>query len=149
MRFLLLTILSALPCAAQFLSIDVGFQGIGCVSCIESLPDRVKRLRGVESATVDAEHAILKLQLSSPNRVRLEQVRDMIEQDGTKVRKAAVRVKGELARRDGKWMLQPEGASVAYAVEATDSSLTPGVKTIAGEVVDLHPESGPLVIHIR
>lgn len=148
MRLFLLTLMAALPCAAQFLSIEIGFQGIGCASCIESLPERMKRLRGVESVTVDAASATLKLQLAEQNRVRLEQVRDMIEQDGTKVKRATVRVKGDLTHRDGKWMLQPSGLPVSYEVAGKDSDLEPGTKVIAGEVADLHPPSGNLVIRI-
>src|SRR5262249_34718168 len=109
MRLLLLFAVAALPGWAQFRSIEVTFEGIGCASCMESLPGRMQRLRGVESATVDAPRGVLKIRLAEQNRVRLEQVRDMIEQDGTKTKAATVEVKGELAQVDGKWVLQPPG----------------------------------------
>src|SRR4051794_19623604 len=105
MKLLLLCIVT-FPCLAQFQSLEFTLEGIGCATCIESLPSRLTRLRGVESATIDAEHGIVKIQLAAENRVRLKQVRDMIEQDGTKATKAAVRVKGELSRIDKKWVLR-------------------------------------------
>src|SRR5205085_1154624 len=82
----------------------------------------------------------LKVQLAEQNRVRLEQVRDMIEQDGTKAKTAVVTVKGELSQIDGKWVLQPPSLPSAYEVEA--ASPAAGTFTIAGEVVKLKPESG-------
>src|SRR5436190_23389080 len=101
---LALLILLAAPCWAQFRSMEITFEGIGCASCMESLPGRMQRLRGVESATIDAQRGVLKIQLAEQNRVRLEQVRDMIEQDGTKAKSATITVKGDLAQTDGKWV---------------------------------------------
>jgi len=144
MKFLLLFLLAALPSLAQFRTIEVTFEGIGCASCMESLPARMQRLRGVDSATVDLQHSILKIKLAEQNRVRLEQVRDMIEQDGTKIKAAVVTVKGELSQVEGKWVLQPPSLPSAYEVEA--ASPAAGMCTVSGEVVRMKPESGRLVI---
>ena len=141
---LAMLILLAAPCLAQFRSMEITFEGIGCASCMESLPARVQRLRGVESATVDAQRGVLKVQLAEQNRVRLEQVRDMIEQDGTKVKTASISVKGDLARVDGKWVLQPPSLPTSYEVEAASASA--GTFLVSGEVVKLRPEAGRLVI---
>src|SRR4051794_25930066 len=115
---LALLILLASPAYAQFRSMEITFEGIGCASCMESLPARMQRLRGVESATVDAAHGVLKIQLAEQNRVRVEQVRDMIEQDGTKMKSATVTVQGELAQASGKWVLQPPSLPASYEVDA-------------------------------
>jgi cation transport ATPase len=144
MKLLPLILLAALPALAQFRSIQITFEGIGCASCMDSLPSRMQRLRGVESATVDAQHGILKIQLTEQNRVRLEQVRDMIEQDGTKTRTAAVTVKGELSQVDGRWVLQPPSLPTAYEVEA--ASPAAGTYIVSGEVAKMKPVSGRLVI---
>ena len=141
---LALLILLSVPAWAQFRSIEITFQGIDCASCMESLPSRIQRLRGVESATVDPQRNVLKIQLAEQNRVRLEQVRDMIEQDGTKVKSASVTVKGELAQVDGKWVLQPPSLPASYEVEA--ASPAAGTFTVSGEVAKLRPDSGRLVI---
>jgi hypothetical protein len=98
----------------------------------------------VESATVDAQRGVLKIQLAEQNRVRLEQVRDMIEQDGTKTKAATVTVKGDLAQVDGKWVLQPPSLPASYEVAA--ASPAPGTVTITGEVAKMRPDTGRLVI---
>ena len=144
MKLIPLFLLTVLPSLAQFRSIEITFEGIGCASCMESLPARMQRLRGVESATVDVQHSVLKIRLAGQNRVRLEQVRDMIEQDGTKAKTAVVTVKGELSQMDGKWVLQPSSLPSAYEVEAAAPAA--GTYTVSGEVGKLKPESGRLVI---
>jgi cation transport ATPase len=141
---LALFFLLTLTASAQFRSMEIAFQGIDCASCMESLPSRLQRVRGVESATVDLKRGVLKIQLAEQNRVRLEQVRDMIEQDGTKVKSATVTVKGELAQVDGKWVLQPPALPASYEVEA--ASPAAGSVTVSGEVTKLRPESGRLLI---
>jgi len=145
MRLFLLALLAAAPCAAQFVTMEFRFQGIGCASCMESLPERMKRLRGVESAAVDVQHGTLKLHLAVENRVRIEQVRDMIEQDGTKATSAAVEVKGELARAEGKWLLKPAGVSSSYEMEGVPADTAAGTWVVKGTVENLRP-AGNLVI---
>ena len=142
MRILLF--LLALPAFAQFRTIEVRFEGIGCASCIESLPARMQRIRGIESATVDAAAGVLKVKLAEQNRVRVEQIRDAIEQDGTKARDARVIVRGDLAKDGDHWILKPAGVPAGYAVEtaapATGSCIVDGV------IANLRPANGPLVI---
>ena len=136
--------LIAAPAMAQFRSMEIAFQGVGCASCIESLPSRVQRIRGVESASVDARQGILKLTLAAENRVRIEQVRDMIEQDGTRADRAVVRVQGALSQREGKWILQPRGVAASYEVKGR---LPPsGSYVVTGDIAKLRPEQGILVI---
>jgi cation transport ATPase len=144
MRLALLSLFATLPALAQFRSIEITFQGIGCASCIESLPARVQRMRGVESASVDAARGILKIELAAENRMRLEQVRDAIEQDGTKTVKATVRVKGEVAQVDGKWMLRPAGLSASYEIEGKAPAA--GSHVVVGEVTKLRPDSGGTIV---
>ena len=145
MKVALLLFLAA-PAWAQFRSIEITFEGIGCASCMESMPSRMQRLRGVESATVDAQRGVLKIQLAEQNRVRLEQVRDMIEQDGTKTKAAKVTLKGELKQVDGKWVLQPASVPTSYAVVAPKPAA--GTYVASGDVEKMHPESGGLVITV-
>ncbi len=146
MKLLLLSLIAVFPSLAQFRSIEAVFEDIGCISCLDSISGRLQRVRGVESAVVDREHKTLKIGLAAENRVRLEQVRDLIEQDGTKLVKAAVRVKGELSQQDGKWVLRPAGLSTSYAVESKTAALAPGIFLLTGNVAKLRPGSGAIVI---
>lgn len=114
---LIAAVLAAAPLLAQFDSIELAFEGVGCASCIESMPPRIKRMRGVEEVSVDAPASRLKVRLAASNRVRLEQVRDVIQQDGTKVRSAEVTARGTVSRQDGKWMFQPVPGGASYVLE--------------------------------
>jgi hypothetical protein len=103
-------------------------------------------MRGVESATVDSKKGVLTIRLARQNRVRLEQVRDFVEQDGTRATKAVVRVSGELSRESGKLMLQPPGLPTNYEIDSGGAKLDTGVHVITGTATELKPPSGTIVI---
>ena len=94
MRSLLLAAWCVMPLAAEFHAVRFEFQSSGCASCTESLADRFGRVRGVESAKLDTA-ASLSLKLAPGNRVTLERLRDVLQQDGTKALAAEVDVEGE------------------------------------------------------
>jgi len=143
-----LLFLPLLPAAAlaQFQWIEITFDGVGCASCVESLPARMQRMRGVESAKVDAAKGTLQVRLAAENRVRVEQVRDAIEQDGTKVRRAVVSIRGVVAGEGGAWTLK---AALLPAYGLRGDKLQPGSSLIDGDVVEVRPSSGPLTISVR
>jgi hypothetical protein len=123
----------------------IWFNGTGCESCTESLGERMKRVRGVESAAVNLQEGTLDVKLAPQNRVRLEQVRDFIEQDGTKAVRAVVHIGGDLEKSADRWILQPPGVSSSYEVTGID--LKPGAAVIRGEVRELRPDSGAIKIN--
>ncbi|MBK5292918.1 MAG: heavy-metal-associated domain-containing protein [Acidobacteriia bacterium] len=148
MRHLILLCL-AFPCLGQWESMEIRFEGVGCSSCIESLPGRLRRLRGVESAEVDAAAGNLRIRLTAENRVRLEQVRDMIEQDGTKARSAVVAGRGQLRQEGGQWLFRTPAQSVDYVLESS-GSLEPGNSVaVAGVIENLRPDNGAIRIKGR
>ncbi len=148
----LLFILFAAPLAAQLRSVDLTFEGVNCASCVESLPARIQRMRGVESATVDAAKGILSVKLAAENRVRLEQIRDAIEQDGTKARQASISAKGTLVEQAGRWLFKlPNGGSqfevlLDAAAPSAQYSLKAGATMISGTVKNLRPDAGPMAM---
>jgi hypothetical protein len=105
MRLLLLALL-AVATFAQAHRIEMTFTGVGCEPCIQSMPNRAQRIRGVEAASVDAEKGILKVTLAPQNRVRIEQIRDLIQQDGTKAASAIVEISGTLEQAEDAWHLK-------------------------------------------
>jgi hypothetical protein len=148
MRTLLsLFLLAALPVVAQFRAIDVSFQPSECATCTASLPERLQRIRGIESAEVDAAGGTLRLRLAAANRVRLEQIRDAIEQDGSKARSASVEVAGEVAKEGGAWILTL-AAGARYRLESAGPELTSGARVIRGDS-SLRPVDGALVIRVK
>src|SRR5262245_35418787 len=105
MRFLLFVLTSTFA-TAQIQSIEMYFEGVNCVPCVESMPARAQRIRGVETATADPGKGVLTLRLAAQNRVRIEQIRDLIEQDGTKAKRAVVEVSGTLTEDRGVWLIK-------------------------------------------
>jgi len=127
--FVFYAFLSAMPCAAQFKELRFEVQGTDCISCNASLPERLKRIRGVESVVLEGNTAILKF--TAENRVRFEQLRDMIEQDGTKVKSASLIAKG---KREGDSF--KVGTSLFALPAGTD--LPADDIVIAAKVSDVH-----------
>ena len=117
-RWILL--LFAIPCFAQFRELRFEVQGTECLSCNASLPERLKRIRGVESVILEGNTVSMKF--APENRVRFEQIRDMIEQDGTKVKTALFVAKG---KHDGD----------SFKVGTTEFALPAGVNLPADEIV--------------
>ena len=146
-----------MPMAAQLRSVDLSFTGIECASCLDSLPGRIQRLRGVESAQVHAAKQTVAVKLAGQNRIRLEQIRDAIEQDGTKVREATLTVTGVLGEAEagsGRWLLQlPNGAQFEVSVDGGPPSaqyaLKPGRAAISGTIANVRPAAGPMVIAVK
>ena len=139
---------------------ELSFTGIECASCVDSLPARIQRLRGVESAKVDAARQILTVKLAEQNRVRLEQMRDAIEQDGSKVQEATLTVAGlpteAVAPGSGRWLLQLPGGSSQFEVSldgappSAQYALKPGrTAVVTGTIGNLRPSAGAMTIAVK
>ncbi|MBX9600711.1 MAG: hypothetical protein K2X35_06900 [Bryobacteraceae bacterium] len=122
-----IALLISLPLPAEFLALRVEFQGTDCQQCTESLPDRMMRVRGMESAKLEG-NALLVLKLGEGNRVRLEQLRDLIQQDGTKVIAAEVEVRGEVSGPELK------SGNAVYGLKGREVAAGPA--TLKGRVAD-------------
>lgn len=154
---LLLLLSTALPAMAQLRSVELKFEGVNCAPCLESLPARIQRMRGVESASVDPAKGLLTVKLAASNRVRLEQIRDTVEQDGTKAIQATVSVAGQLSEESpnsGKWRLQLPGNAGAFLISfdgappSAQYSGKAGPAAVTGAIGTLRPEpaGSPLTI---
>lgn len=148
MRLLLaLVLMAAAPAPAQWRRIELRFDGVGCASCMESMPARVKRLRGVETAVVDAGMGVLTVTLAPANRVRLEQIRDFIEQDGTKAISARVEVRGEALNDGGKTTLKP-GTIEPLLVQGGGEWKAGQHYVVRGTIEPVRGTEGPLVLKV-
>lgn len=133
----------AMSASAQLRSVEMTFTGAGCEPCLQSLPNRAQRLRGVESATVDAARGMLSMRLAAANRVRLEQVRDLIQQDGTKAVAAKVEVSGTLEKPESasEWVLRvpqwPQPLRLAASPSAASGWKQGDAVTLQGRVANL------------
>lgn len=165
---LALLLVGSMGCAAlygQAHRIEMTFTGVGCEPCIASMPARAQRLRGVDTASVDAAKGVLTVTLAAVNRVRIEQLRDLIQQDGTKAATATVEVSGVLERAastaagvDGgaawllrvpQWPLPLEVLMPGGGGEGTWKPVAGQTVRVTGRISDLSPQqAGKLVLQI-
>ena len=103
---------------AEFLRLEFTLTGVDCAACFESLPTRLGWVRGVESVNVDRERGKVSLRLAPNNRVRLVLIRDMLQQDGTKVREVRLETAGSVGQTNDRWMFVPSGVGEQYLVTA-------------------------------
>jgi cation transport ATPase len=131
---------------AQVQKIEMTFEGVNCVPCVDSMAMRAMRIRGVESASVDAAKGVLTVHLAKQNRVRVEQIRDLIQQDGTKAVRASVDVTGTVAKNGaGAWVLLqiPQQALPMELSKAQEAGAT---VTLRGVIEDL--KRSPLLLGV-
>src|SRR5271168_491621 len=99
----------------EFLRVEVFMRDMSCESCSESLGSALKRLRGVENATVDFKAGTVAVELAERNRVGVEQVWDAIKRVGFTPGETKVVVRGTVS---GKKLDVPE-IGKAFEIEGT------------------------------
>jgi copper chaperone CopZ len=125
-----LLLLGAIAAPAQFLEFRVRFDDGGCLSCAESLEERLERVRGVETATLDLERGIVEFKLAADNRVRLAPLMSRIEQGAAKALETRLVAKGVVVDDAGVRRLELQGAAAGqvYFLEGdTGDQLGPAV----------------------
>ena len=98
------------------------------------------------SAKVDASKGVLILELAAGNRVRVEQIRDLIQQDGTKAVRVPRIVVGGVVEKgsDSEWMLRLPQQALPLELK-TSKALTAGATIkVEGAIEDL--KKSPLVL---
>jgi copper chaperone CopZ len=136
-RLAALLLLGALAAPAQFLEFRVRFDDGGCLSCVESLEDRLRRVRGVERVTLDVELGIVELKLAADNAVRLAPLLSRIEQGAAKALETTLVAKGELIDVAGvrQIELQGQAAGQIYLLEG-DTGDQVGPAVIEADLLD-------------
>jgi copper chaperone CopZ len=114
--------------------VEQSYGGIECHSCVDSIAKGVKRLRGVESAEVDAKKNMVVIQLADGNRVKIEAIRDAIKATGFTPGDATIEARGKL--NDKQFVV--DGTRQVFEVETADAPAGDPA-TVTGEV----PASGP------
>lgn len=89
------------PALGQLREVTIELRPTECVTCTESLPERMKRVRGVAGAEMQETPVRVIVRLEAENRVRLTRLLDVVRQDGTGIVKVALRAAGELFEEGG------------------------------------------------
>ena len=93
-RVLIVMVLAAGWMRGEFLRVEVFMRDMSCESCSESLGSALKRLRGVENATVDFKAGTVAVEMAPGSRVGVEQVWDAIKRVGFTPGETKVVVRG-------------------------------------------------------
>jgi cation transport ATPase len=82
---------------AQLKSVDIRVSGLDCASCAESIEKRLKRVRGVESASLDAATSTVRIVFAAENTAKLEVIQDALKGLGYTPGDATVELVGTIA----------------------------------------------------
>ena len=74
----MLPLLFALVSIAEFLHVEQSVTGLDCMSCAESAPRNLKKIKGVESASFRTKDSVAVLELKPGNTVTLGEIRDAV-----------------------------------------------------------------------
>jgi cation transport ATPase len=132
---------------AEFLHVEQSVTGLDCMSCAESAPRSLKKIKGVESASFRTKDSVAVLELKPGNTVALGEIRDAVKRMGYTPAGAKVTVRGE-ARKDGaKWILRVAGVDAEYPldVSAGQEIRQGGVTIVEGSLSD---PAGPLKVSV-
>jgi copper chaperone CopZ len=141
----LLPLLFALLSLSEFLHVEQSVTGLDCMSCAESAPRNLKKIKGVDSASFRTKDSVAVLELKPGNTVALGEIRDAVKRMGYTPAAAKVTVRGA-ARKDGaKWILRVAGMDAEYPLDvaAGHELRDSGVMIIEGSLAD---PSGPLKV---
>jgi len=135
----------------EFRRIALSFTGLDCASCSEFISSRLARMRGVESAEVDRQAGKVTLLMRPDNRIRLGQVRDLVQQSGFTPGGADVEVRGAIARAGSGWTLRIPETGAGYQLRLPDG-FTPEadiVVTVSGTVPPPATSGAPEILEAR
>ena len=116
---LLALILAVAPLGAEFLHVEQSVTGLDCISCAESAPRNLKKIKGVESASFRTADAVAVLDLKNGNSVPLGDIRDAMKRMGYTPVGAKVAVRGQARSEGGKWILHVAGIDAQYSLDVS------------------------------
>ena len=126
----------ALPLCAEFRQIEFAVTGMDCMSCVDSLARKFRRIKGVESADVNTQKSVATLKLGPENNVRFERIRDDIKAAGFTPGEARVVVRGKAITMDGKWRLEV-GPDQVYTLAGPDNDVLGKIRSFDGQMVTI------------
>jgi len=109
--------------SAEFRRIELEVRDMDCASCVVSLRNSLKRVRGVEAVELEPEKASAVLKLLPDNKISLDRIRDAIKGAGFTPRLATVIVRGKAITEQGKWEFEVESVNQKFVLVAIEPAL--------------------------
>jgi hypothetical protein len=113
----LLPLLFALLSIAEFLHVEQSVTGLECISCAESAPRNLKKIKGVDSASFRTKDSVAVLELKPGNTVPLGDIRDAVKRMGYTPAGAKITVRGAVRKDGSKWILRVAGSDAEYPLD--------------------------------
>ena len=133
----MLPLLFALISIAEFVHVEQSVTGLDCMSCAESAPRNLKKIKGVESASFRTKDSVAVLELKPGNTVTLGDIRDAVKRMGYTPAGAKVTVRGEARKDAGKWILRVAGVDAEYRLDVSaGQEIRDGVMIIEGSLAE-------------
>ena len=141
----MLPLLLALLPIAEFLHVEQAVTGLDCMSCAESAPRNLKKIKGVDSASFRTKDSVAVLELKPGNTVPLGEIRDAVKRMGYTPAGAKVTVRGVARKEGGKWILHVAGVDAEYPLDvSTGQEIREGSMAIVEGSLD--DPAGPLKV---
>ena len=126
----------ATPLSAEFLHVELSVGGLDCLSCAQSVDSRLKRIRGVDTASFRTKDSVAVVELKPGNTVPLDLIRDAVKGIGYTPGAAKVTARGQVRSESGKWLFHVAGPDAEYTLEvSTAQEITAGAAlTVEGTI---------------
>jgi hypothetical protein len=114
---LLALILATAPLGAEFLHVEQSVTGLDCISCAESAPRNLKKIKGLESASFRTVDSVAVLDLKPGNTVPIGDIRDALKRMGYTPTSAKITAKGQARLEAAKWIFRVTGIDADYPLD--------------------------------
>ncbi len=91
--------------AAQLHEVQQTVYGMDCAPCAYGLEKRMKRMDGVQDASVSLNNGLARLEFESDHTATLQSIRIAITESGFSAEDATIRVSGTLLQDGDDWLL--------------------------------------------
>lgn len=102
--------------------------------CARAVRVAIEKIAGVDSARVSLNDGYADIALARQNAVTVEQVRTAIRKNGFTPRETRLRVRGTVARRDGRLWLEVAGSAEGFTLRVPPD-LLPRVEEAEGRAI--------------
>lgn len=142
MRIVLILLAAAATLPAEFLQVRMEITNMDCLTCVQTLEQGLKKMRGVEKVTVGPQNSAEFILLPG-NKVTLEVLRDAIKGVGFTPKSAFVTVKGKPVTSEGQWRFQVDGIAKIYNLAAPSNDTIRSIRALDGKIITIKGVSAP------
>jgi len=142
MRMVLLLLAAAATLPAEFIQVRIEISQMDCLTCVQTLEQGLKKMKGVEKVVVGPQNSA-DFSLLPGNKVTLERLRDAIKGVGFTPRNAYVTVKGRPLTGEGQWRFEVDGIDKVYNLAAPSNDTIRAIRALDGKSIVVKAVSAP------